>query len=84
MTEVFIGPGAYFVISDIFMTVLKEEDEVVIFEPAYPCYYDHIQYAGGKVHGVPLEYCEGKWIVNFEKLKQALNQKTKVLILNNA
>lgn len=44
MSEVTIGVGAYYVIVDLLMALVnpKEQDEVVVFEPSYPCYYDHI------------------------------------------
>jgi aspartate/methionine/tyrosine aminotransferase len=44
MSEVNIGVGAYYVISDLLMTFINptEKEEVVVFEPSYPCYYDHI------------------------------------------
>jgi aspartate/methionine/tyrosine aminotransferase len=68
------------------MTFVKPEakEEVVVFEPSYPCYYDHIQYAGGVVKGAPLDFKDGKWAFNAENFRKALSAKTKVFILNNA
>ena len=61
MTEVTIGPGAYYVISDLLMTMIKpdQQEEVVVFEPSYPCYYDHIKYANGVVKGAALDLTDG-------------------------
>jgi aspartate/methionine/tyrosine aminotransferase len=86
MSEVTIGPGAYFVISDLLMTFVKpnQQEEVVVFEPSYPCYYDHIQYAGGVVKGAALELKDGEWKFNADNFRRALTPKTKVLIFNNA
>lgn len=86
MNEVNIGVGAYFVISDLLMTFIRPElkEEVVVFEPSYPCYYDHIQYAGGVVKGAPLDLKDGKWVLNPESFRKALSPKTKVFIFNNA
>ena len=86
MSEVTIGPGAYYVISDLLMTMLKPnlQEEVVVFEPSYPCYYDHITYANGVVKGAALDLKDGQWVFNAENFRKALNSKTKVLILNNA
>jgi kynurenine aminotransferase len=55
-----------------------------MFEPSYPCYYDHITYAGGVVKGAALDFVDGDWVVNFDNFKNALSPKTKVVILNNA
>jgi aspartate/methionine/tyrosine aminotransferase len=59
-------------------------EEVVVFEPCYPCYYDHIQYAGGVIKGAAFELKDGMWVVNPENLRKQLSDKTRVLILNNA
>lgn len=61
MSEVMIGPGAYFVISDLLMTMIKpnQQEEVVVFEPSWPCYYDHITYANGVVKGAALDLKDG-------------------------
>ena len=86
MSEVTIGPGAYYVISDLLMTMLKpnQQEEVVVFEPSYPCYYDHVAYANGVIKGAALDLKDGQWVFNPENFRRALNSKTKVLILNNA
>ena len=61
LQEVTIGPGAYYVISDLLMTMIKpgQQEEVVVFEPSYPCYYDHITYANGVVKGAALDLKDG-------------------------
>jgi len=86
LNEVNIGVGAYYVISDLLMTYVnpKEQEEVVVFEPSYPCYYDHIQYAGGIVKAAPLDLKGGKWVFNADNFRKALSSKTKVFIFNNA
>ncbi len=86
MSEVFVSVGAYYAIVQILMTLVdpKKEEEVVLFEPGFPCYYDHIQFAGGIVKSALLEFKDGKWIFNPENLRSVLNEKTRVLILNNA
>ena len=86
MSEVTVGIGAYYVIFDLMMALIKPEDkdEVVVFEPSYPCYYEHIQYAGGIVKSALLEYIDGDWKFNPESFRNALSERTKVFILNNA
>ena len=61
LTEVTIGPGAYYVINNLLMTMIKpnQQEEVVVFEPSYPCYYDHITYANGIVKGAALDLKDG-------------------------
>ena len=40
--------------------------------------------AGATFKPVPLEFKEGSWSFDPDKLKEALSEKTKILILNNA
>jgi aspartate/methionine/tyrosine aminotransferase len=86
MSEVNIGVGAYYVISDLLMTYIRpnEQEEIVLFEPSYPCYYDFIQYSGATVKAAALDLKDGKWVFNAENFRKALSPKTKVLIFNNA
>ena len=86
LNEVNIGVGAFYVISDLLMSYIKpdQQEEVVVFEPSYPCYYDHIQYAGGVVKGAAMDLKDGKWVLNAENFRNALSSKTKVFIFNNA
>ncbi len=62
----------------------QAEEEVLVFEPCFPQYYDHIQMAGATFKPVPLEFKENKWVFDPESFKRALSDKTKVVILNNA
>lgn len=73
-------------IIDVLMALTRNgmDDEILLFEPAYPCYFDQIQYTGGKVKTCELDYEDGLWTFNADKFKRALTEKTKVLILNNA
>lgn len=86
MSEVIVGVGAYQVIFDLLQTFIdpSKEEEVVLFEPAYPCYYDHISFAQGVVRSAKLDFKDGAFHFDPETFKAALNDKTKVLILNNA
>jgi aspartate/methionine/tyrosine aminotransferase len=62
----------------------KGGDEVVVFEPCFPQYQDHIQLANATYKPVPLEFKDGQWSINKDIFNAALNEKTKILILNNA
>jgi aspartate/methionine/tyrosine aminotransferase len=86
MNEVNIGVGAYYVINDLLMTFIRpgEGEEIVLFEPSYPCYYDFIQYSGATLKAAALDLKDGKWVFNAENFRKALTPKTKVLIFNNA
>jgi len=44
MTEVLVGAGANNIINSIIFSLIdpKAEEEVILFEPSFPQYYDHI------------------------------------------
>lgn len=106
--EICVTPGANYAINHSILSLLKEGDELVSFEPFYPEYYPETYLAGGVFKGVPLippparardEYkgiFEGnpkdsvafdkkkdEWKVDFELLRKTLNEKTRILLLNN-
>jgi aspartate/methionine/tyrosine aminotransferase len=83
MTEVIITMGALGGIMSFIMAFVNEGDEVCLFEPTYPLYLDHIRICGGKVKGVPLDFSEGTFRFDPEKLRQTLSEKTKLFIFNN-
>lgn len=84
--EIIVGVGANNLISNILLAHIKpgQEEEVAVFEPCWPCYFDHIQYAGAKTRPIPLELKGDKWTFDREVFKQQISNKTKVLIINNA
>lgn len=59
-------------------------EEVALFEPCWPCYIDHVQYAGGVYRSIPLVLEDGVWRFDADLFKKSLNENTKVFILNNA
>ncbi|CDW87563.1 kynurenine-oxoglutarate transaminase [Stylonychia lemnae] len=85
MTEVLVSNGANACIFVLMQALINEGEEVVAFEPYFPPYLEHIEYAKAQYRTVPLELNEmGEWIFRPELLRQALNSKTKILLLNNA
>ena len=86
MTEVIVGIGAYQVLSNLLLTLVDptKKEEVIVFEPSYPCYFDHIALAGGVAKSSNLVLRDGSFHFDAESFRSALTAQTKVLILNNA
>ena len=86
MNEILVSSGANNALNSIIYALIdpSKEEEVIVFEPCFPQYQDHIQMAGAVYKPVPTELKDGKWILDTEKLRQALSDKTKIVILNNA
>ncbi|MEK9153983.1 MAG: pyridoxal phosphate-dependent aminotransferase [Patescibacteria group bacterium] len=77
-----ITTGAIEAIAIAICSIVEEGDEVLIFDPGYPPYIEHVAFAGGKHIFVPLQK-DNHWKVDVEKLRGAITPKTKVLIVCN-
>lgn len=78
--ELLITAGAT---EGIFITIqalVQHGDEVVVLDPAYDCYDPAIILAGGKAIHINLNE---DFSINWKQLREAVNQKTKMLIINN-
>jgi methionine aminotransferase len=74
-----IVPGATAGLYSIFQALVLSGDEVILFDPSYDCYAPSIQLAGG----VPVRLsmnADGSY--PFESLKQHINPKTKMVVVN--
>jgi len=76
-----ITPGGSYAIYTAFTTILQPGDEVIVFEPAYDSYIPNIIANGGIPVRIPLDF--PTYRINWEKVKHAINSKTKAIIINS-
>jgi methionine aminotransferase len=79
-TEITIVPGATAGIYAALTALVKENDEVIIFEPNYDCYVPAIRLQGAKPVYVTLQHPEYK--IDWDHVKRLVNFKTKAIIIN--
>ncbi len=79
-TEITITSGATQAIFTAIAAFVKEEDEVIIFTPAYDCYQPAIELVGGKPVFVQLRSPDYK--INWEEVKKLISQRTRMIIIN--
>lgn len=79
-TEVTVTAGATQAIFTAIMSVIRENDEVILFAPAYDSYAPAIELAGGKAIFYDLEAPDYK--VDWQKVKRIVTQRTKMIIVN--
>ncbi|MCF7935470.1 MAG: pyridoxal phosphate-dependent aminotransferase [Synergistales bacterium] len=65
-----------------FMALLNPGDEVLIPTPCFPAYFDQVYLAGGVPVSVPSRLDE-YYRVDFEGLRNAVTERTKILIINS-
>jgi methionine transaminase len=78
--EITITAGATQAIFTAISAVVKENDEVIIFTPAYDCYAPAVELNGGKPVFVKLNAKD--FSVPWDMVKKLINHKTKLIIIN--
>ena len=79
-TEILVTSGATQGIFAALQALVHPGDEVVILDPAYDCYSPAVHLAGGKAIHIPMRE---DFTIDWRELRQTVNQKTRVLIINN-
>ena len=79
-TEVNVTAGATQAIYTAITSVIREEDEVIIFTPAYDCYEPAIELNGGKTIYVQLK--APNYSIDWEEVKKVVNRRTRMIIIN--
>ncbi|PRO66847.1 pyridoxal phosphate-dependent aminotransferase [Alkalicoccus urumqiensis] len=80
--EIIVSTGAKHALSSIFLTILEEDDEVLIITPYWVSYPEQVKIAGGK----PV-FIEGREENEFkataDQLEEAVTARTKAVIINS-
>ena len=79
-SEITITAGATQAIFTCISAFVKEEEEVIIFTPAYDCYQAAIELVGGRPVFVQMKAPDYK--INWEEVKKLISQRTKMIIIN--
>jgi methionine transaminase len=79
-TEITITAGATQAIFTAITAIIREDDEVIIFEPAYDCYQPAIEVNGGKT--IYLQLKAPGYYIDWEEVKKVISHRTKMIIIN--
>lgn len=79
-SEVTVTAGGTQAIFTAILSVIREDDEVILFAPAYDSYVPAVELTGGKAIFYDLEAPDYK--VDWQKVKRLINQRTKMIIIN--
>ena len=78
--EITVTAGATQAIYTIISTFIRQDDEVILFCPAYDCYAPAIEVNGGKV--LPIQLRGPSYKVDWNEVRQNISSKTKMIIIN--
>lgn len=79
-TEVTVTAGGTQAIFTAILASLREDDEVILFAPAYDSYAPAIELAGGKPIYYDLEAPDYK--IDWQQVKRLINARTRMMVLN--
>lgn len=79
-SEITVTAGATEAIYASITSMVREDDEVVIFTPAYDCYEPAIELSNGKPIFVQLKPPEYK--IDWKEVRRVVNRKTRMIIIN--
>jgi len=80
-TEINITAGATQAIYTAISALIKEEDEAIVFEPAYDSYAPSIKLNGGIVKYAKLRL--PNYTIDWEELPKLITHRTKLIIINS-
>jgi methionine transaminase len=79
-SEVTVVPGATLGLFCAISAIVRENDEVIVIEPAYDCYVPAIELNGGKAVFTKLKY--RGFTIDWSEIKKLINFKTRAIIIN--
>ena len=80
-TEITIVPGATLGIFATINALIKENDEVIVIEPAYDSYIPSIELAGGKAIVYEMQFPEYR--IDWDQIRKLINIRTRMIIINS-
>jgi methionine transaminase len=80
-TEITITAGPVQAIMTAISTTIKDEDEVILFEPAYESYAPAVSINGGRPVYVSLK--QPNFYIDWEEVRKMITSKTRMIIINS-
>ena len=80
-TEITITAGGTQAIYTAINALVRENDEVILIEPAYDCYFPAVEMAGGKSVFFQLDPITFK--INWNAFRKLINPHTRMIIINS-
>jgi methionine aminotransferase len=81
LNNVTITSGATEALWVAIQTLVRPNDEVIIFDPAYDSYEPAVQLAGGICRHITLD--APSYAINWERVEQTINENTRAIIINS-
>jgi aspartate/methionine/tyrosine aminotransferase len=83
-SEIVITSGEGDAMLDALLALTERGDEVIVTDPTYAGMLNRVLLAGATPRLVPLVVEDGQWRLDLEALESAVNERSRVLFINNA
>jgi len=80
-TEITITPGGTYAISNALTAVLREGDEVIVFEPCFDSYIPNIRIMGAVPVTISLRHPD--YSIPWEEVKSKITSRTRMILINS-
>jgi len=83
-TEITVCTGATEGLFSTIQAIVRNGDEVIVFDPAYDAYEPAVTLAGGHTIHVPLAISDDgfDFVIDWQRLEDAIGDKTRLVIIN--
>lgn len=79
-TEITITAGATQAIYTAISAIIREGDEVIVFDPAYDCYQPAVEMNGGKT--IHLQLKAPHYTIDWDEVKNTITPRTRMIVVN--
>jgi aspartate/methionine/tyrosine aminotransferase len=79
----FVTGGGMQALQTIIQMIAGEGDEIIVPTPAWPNYVGPLRIQGSTPVEVPLDFANGAWHLDFDKLFAAITPRTKAICINS-
>jgi aspartate/methionine/tyrosine aminotransferase len=79
----FVTGGGMQAIQTIMQMIAGENDEIVLPTPAWPNYAGPLRLQGAVPREVPMDFANGKWRLDLDRLFDAITPRTRAIVINS-
>ncbi|MFO0993615.1 MAG: pyridoxal phosphate-dependent aminotransferase [Hyphomicrobiales bacterium] len=79
----FVTGGGMQAIQTIIQMIAGEDDEIILPTPAWPNYAGPMRLQGSRPREVAMDFANGKWHLDLDRLFAAITPKTKAIVINS-
>jgi len=79
----YVTGGGMQAIQTIIQMIAGDGDEIILPTPAWPNYAGPLRLQGSRPHEVPMEFANGKWRLDLDRLFDAITPHTRAIMINS-